>query len=123
MDKDELWQAALVKIELTLSRPSFLTWFQETGISHIEGNIATVFVPNGFAKEWLQNKYHKTILHAIREVSSDVREVSYIIGKRDIAHSYGARSDQGKRRHGSAAGPFVDDTPSFKELAVNPETN
>lgn len=123
MDKDELWQAALAKIELNLSRPSFLTWFQETGISHIEGNTATVFVPNGFAKEWLQNKYHKTILHAIREIFSDVRDISYVIGKRDGAHPYAAKGEQGKRRHWPAASSFVDDTPSFKELAVNPETN
>ena len=81
MDKEELWQAALAKIELSLSRPSFLTWFQETGISHIDSGVATVFVPNGFAREWLQNKYHKTILHAIREISSDVRDIHFMIGK------------------------------------------
>ncbi len=66
MEKHELWQAALAKMEFSLSRPSFLTWFQETGIAEIQNGIATITVPNGFAREWLQNKYHKTILGALR---------------------------------------------------------
>src|SRR3989338_9011793 len=81
MEKSELWQACLAKLELNLSRPSFLTWFQETGILDIQDGIATVFVPNGFAREWLQNKYHKAILHSIREIATDVRDINYIIGK------------------------------------------
>ncbi len=123
MDKDELWQAALAKIELNLSRPSFLTWFQETGISNIEGGTAVVFVPNGFAKEWLQNKYHKTILHAIREIATDVREVSYIIGKPEGSRASNLlKNDQTKRKR-LFDNSSSDDTPPFKDLAVHPETN
>ena len=81
MEKHELWQAALAKIELDLSRPSFLTWFQDTGILEIDGGVATVFVPNNFAKEWLQNKYHKSILHSLREIYSDIKDINYVIDK------------------------------------------
>ncbi len=119
MDKDELWQTALAKIELTLSRPNFLTWFQETGILNIDSGIATVCVPNGFAREWLQNKYHKTILHAIREISSEVRDISYIIGKPEGLRSLGPKD--AKKKHSNAS--FSDDTPAFKEFTVHPETN
>ncbi|MDP3779428.1 MAG: DnaA N-terminal domain-containing protein, partial [bacterium] len=81
MEKQELWQSVLAKLELDISRPSFLTWFQETGIKDIEGGVVTVFVPNGFAKEWLQNKYHKSILHVLRVISTDIRDIIYVIGK------------------------------------------
>ena len=122
MDKDELWQATLAKIELDLSRPSFLTWFQETGIASIEGGTLTVFVPNGFAKEWLQNKYHKNILHAVREMSSDIRDVQYLIGKPEGASRLQSVSKhEAKRRR--AIESSGDETLSLKDLAVHPETN
>ena len=122
MDKEELWQATLAKIELNLSRPSFLTWFQDTGISHIDSGVATLFVPNGFAKEWLQNKYHKTILHAIREIASDVKDISYIIGKPDGAKNQSLKGDLGKKRKPDQ-GIFGDDSHTLKEFSVHPETN
>ena len=122
MEKDELWQAALAKIELNLSRPSFLTWFQETGISIINEGTAVVFVPNGFAKEWLQNKYHKTILHAIREISSEVREVSYVIGKSDGLRVPGLLKNEYAKRKRAPDGS-ADNTPPLKDLAVHPETS
>lgn len=124
MDKEELWQAALAKIELNLSRPSFLTWFQETGISQIDSGVATVFVPNGFAKEWLQNKYHKTILHAIRELSTDIRDIHYAIGKPEGRQaSSSLKTDLTKKKRPTDQNQFGDETPALKEFSVHPETN
>lgn len=123
MEKEELWQAALAKIELNLSRPSFLTWFQETGIANIDGGTATVFVPNGFAREWLQNKYHKTILHAIREISSDIKDVSYVIGKPEGSRAAHLLKNDPQRRKRQDASPLGEDAPSFKDLSVHPETS
>lgn len=119
MDKEELWQATLAKIELNLSRPSFLTWFQGTGISTVDSGMATIFVPNGFAKEWLQNKYHKSILHAIREVSSDIREISYVVGKHhDISKGIKIADTKKTREYEPA-----EETQVLRDFAVNPETN
>ena len=127
MQKDELWQAALAKIELNISRPNFLTWFQETGIMGLENGVATVFVPNGFAKEWLQNKYHKAILHAIREITTDVRDISYIIGRPEhAAHMVSGNKDnttKHRRQNMPSLQDFEDETPSLRGLSVNPETS
>lgn len=120
IDKDELWHAALTKIELTLSRPSFLTWFQETGIMNVDRGVATVFVPNAFAREWLQNKYHKAILHAIREISSDIKDVSYIIAKPE---GRTLLKDTSPKKKAQDAPVFGDDTLSINELSANPETS
>lgn len=122
MDKEALWQAALAKLELNLSRPSFLTWFQDTGIMNLDGGVATVFVPNGFAKEWLQNKYHRAILHAIREVASDVRDVTYVIGKSEGSRGLGVPKDMTKRRRPAEPG-LGEDALTLRDLAVHPETN
>lgn len=122
MDKEELWQAALAKIELNLSRPNFLTWFQNTGIVDVDSGTATVFVPNGFAKEWLQNKYHKTILHAIREISSDVKNINYIISKSDNSKDLGKSRDAGRKKHDFDPHQ-LEETQSFREFTIHPETN
>lgn len=126
MQKDELWQAALAKIELNLSRPNFLTWFKETGILSIENGVVTVFVPNGFAKEWLQNKYHKTILHVLRtiESTSDIKEISYVIKKPAVGVAEeSAKNQAAKHKPAHAAAVIPEEILSMRELAVNPETN
>lgn len=125
MEKSELWQACLAKLELNLSRPTFLTWFQETGIKDIQDGIVTIYVPNGFAKEWLQNKYHKTILHSIRELSSDIKDVAYIIGKPEVSGSMPphARSDVSLRKKHQSVPVFDAEELSIKELSADPETN
>lgn len=120
-----MWQAALAKMELSLSRPSFLTWFQETGIAEIQNGIATITVPNGFAKEWLQNKYHKAILGALREVAGDIRDVSYIIGRPEGPRPPALLKDQNQKRKSLRPHEALIDADemSFRELAIDPDTN
>lgn len=124
MEKQELWQNVLSKIELDISRPSFLTWFQETGITHVDEGVATVCVPNAFVKEWLQNKFHKTILHALRTISTDIKDIQYVIGRpegmRPLALGHG---ELGRRRRVSAVFDAGDEAGSIKDLTVDPLTN
>ncbi len=123
MEKQELWQSVLTKLELDISRPSFLTWFQETGIKDIENGVVTVFVPNGFAKEWLQNKYHKSILHVMRIMSTDIRDINYVIGKPEVGTIASLANQNIKRKHLSNPVSFTDETPTLKDISVNPLTN
>ena len=125
MDKNELWKTALAKIELDLSRPSFLTWFQETAIADVENGIAILYVPNGFAKEWLQNKYHKSILHALRDLSPDIKGINYVIGKADSATQLHIPSKDGSIKKRRPFSPLAgdEDLMSIKELSINSETN
>src|SRR3989344_4280367 len=122
MDQHALWQIVLAKIEPTLSRPSFLTWFHDTGIAHVEDGVATVSVPNGFMREWLQNKYHKAILHSLREANSDIKDVSYVIGQTETASLGSALKDRIARRKRALA-PSLGEDMSIRELSVNPETS
>ncbi len=83
MSREEIWKNVLAEIELTTSRASFITWFQETTIADIAEGVVTVSVPNGFAKNWLQDKYHKLILRCLRGLLGDTREVAYVVGALD----------------------------------------
>ena len=80
MDKYQLWQAVLGELELGISRANFKTWLQNTQISRLEEDDKTVVVsvPNNFSKNWLEKKYHKAILSALRNATEDkVQKVFY----------------------------------------------
>jgi chromosomal replication initiator protein len=82
MDKKQIWNIVLSELELLISKANFKTWLQNTYILSVEneGKRVVVAVPNSFAKSWLENKYHKYILEALRGATEDkVKEVIYKI--------------------------------------------
>lgn len=70
MNNDQLWQAVLGEIELSLSKANFTTWFKQTFISSFENGEVIICVPNTFTKTWLEQKYHDKIAQAIENVSN-----------------------------------------------------
>ena len=81
MEKEEIWQSVLAQIQLMTSPANFATWFQNTKISSLENGRVVISVPNSFVKEWLQQKYNKTILKILRGLIPEVKELSYQIEK------------------------------------------
>ncbi|MBI2609773.1 chromosomal replication initiator protein DnaA [Candidatus Giovannonibacteria bacterium] len=79
MTNEELWQSALAELETVVSKANFATWFQNTTIAARQEGAVVLHVPNAFAKEWLEYKYHKFIVKALRALSPEVRSVEYII--------------------------------------------
>ena len=87
MTNEELWRAALGEIELSISKANFITWFKNTSVLSNENGKVVIGVPNGFAKEWLENKYNLYILKALRNIQQDVKEVFCSI-KTNEDHSF-----------------------------------
>lgn len=110
MTKEELWQAVLAQVQLTLSPASFATWFKDTKILNLEGGCATISVPNSFVKEWLEQKYHKTILKILRELNGEIKEIKYEVGK--------TSEKEEKSRISVSVEQF-----GFPEFSVDKETN
>jgi len=78
MNNEQLWQAILGEIELSLSRANFTTWFKNTFISSLENSRVIICVPNTFTKAWLEKKYHKEIVNAFKSVGSgEIKEILY----------------------------------------------
>ena len=50
MTPEQLWQATLGELELSLSRANFTTWFKNTFISEVNDKRIVVAVPNAFTK-------------------------------------------------------------------------
>ncbi len=79
MTNRELWQNALVQIELGTSQASFRTWFRNTDIANRDSGTVQVAVPSKIVKEWLIEKHHKLILRALRGLDNSVRVVEYVV--------------------------------------------
>jgi len=86
MTNEQIWQAVLGEIEVSLSRANFVTWFKDTFISSFENDRFIVCVPNAFVKKWLEEKYHKNIISALESITQQkVEEVIYKIELRNGA--------------------------------------
>jgi chromosomal replication initiator protein len=77
MDKKYIWQAVLGEIEVTISKGNFVTWFNNTYILNIKNGKIIIAVPNGFSKEWLENKYGKFIKNSISNYCKDIKSIQY----------------------------------------------
>lgn len=84
MDNKKLWDSVLVEMELTLSKPNFNTWFKDTSIVKLEDGAVYLGVPNTFVQDWLGSKFHNLILKALRNVSSNIQSLQYVISKDEI---------------------------------------
>ena len=94
MNNAELWQAALGEIELSISKANFSTWFKNTTILSNESGKVVIGVPNGFAKEWLENKYNTYIFRALRNFRDDIREISCVIYAADQVSQNDAKKSE-----------------------------
>jgi len=69
VNNEELWQKVLGQIQVNISQANFATWFKNTEITSQKDGEIIVLVPNSFAKEWLENKYNKTILKILHDLN------------------------------------------------------
>ena len=83
LNNTQLWEKTLFDLEGELSRANFSTWFKNTTILKQDDGVVIIGVPNEFVKDWLQNKFHKTILRSLRNLSENVRSIEYVVCKVD----------------------------------------
>lgn len=84
MDNKQLWDSVLGELELTLSKANFTTWLKNTYVLERDESSIIISVPNGFTKEWLQNKYNKLIFQALHNVDGNIIKINYTIGSPQI---------------------------------------
>jgi chromosomal replication initiator protein len=79
MNIKELWEAALGEIKLNISKANYLTWLKDTFILDVKDDTVFIGVPSSFTKEWLENKYHKQILHALYGLDPKIKKIEYLV--------------------------------------------
>ena len=113
MTNEELWEAVLAQIQLSISSANFATWFKGTKIISQKNNQAIISTPNSFVKEWLEQKYAQLIFKILHGLDANIREIKYLIEKQSLRI---------KTPRGMAA--FVEDNQlEFQEFKVDKETN
>ncbi|TSC80313.1 MAG: chromosomal replication initiator protein DnaA [Parcubacteria group bacterium Gr01-1014_29] len=115
MTNEELWQIVLNEVELAVSRANFITWFKNTSINRTAPGVATICVPNGFTKEWLENKYHKLIMRAIRTNCPEIRSVDYVIST--LPQPFIVEKQK------EPESVFPEEQLEFQEFSIDTETN
>lgn len=116
MDLKKLWEKVLVEIELQISKPNFLTWFKNSKLveKNEDSGTVTLGVSNNFAKEWVQNKYHKIILEILRGFDGSINRIEYIVLSGNIEEKIFTPIKQ----------TFPEPTQGgFVEFSADPETN
>lgn len=86
MNNQQLWQAILGHLEVSLSKANFNTWFKNTGIIERGDSYIVVSVPDLFHKNWIHNKYHQEMLKALKSLVPDIKEVRYQVGNNQAPH-------------------------------------
>jgi len=81
MTIEELWQAAIGEIELSVSKANFVTWIKNAKLVAKKDGYCTLEVPNQFTKEWLENRCNTLILRALRHISPDIKKVVYRVAE------------------------------------------
>lgn len=79
MELNQLWQSALNDVEVQLSKANFVTWLKSSQLIDKKDGTFFVGLPNHFAKEWVENKYHKNILGALRNYDATARKVEFLV--------------------------------------------
>jgi len=85
MDLDQIWQSTLGEMEIQLSRANFATWLKDSKLVEKRDGTLYVALPNNFAKEWVENKYHKNILGVIRNLDGSVKKIEFVVGNKTPA--------------------------------------
>lgn len=89
LSTQQLWQAVLGELELSISKANFTTWFNGTFILSfdIEKGRIQIGVPNNFTKAWLEKKYHSDIFKTIDKIiPSKIKDITYKVEKAELPH-------------------------------------
>lgn len=80
MNNQQLWQAILGNLEVSLSKANFNTWFKNTSIQEKGPDFIVLGVPNAFFRNWISTKYHQEMLKALKTIAPEIKEIKYRVG-------------------------------------------
>lgn len=78
MTPQQIWQAVLAELELSLSKANFVTWFKNTSIGCFENGEVIICVPSLFYQGYLEKKFHGTLIKLIEKITGEpLRSLTY----------------------------------------------
>ena len=82
MDAKQVWRAALGELQVSLSPANFETWLRDTQLIDVDEQRFRIAVPNGFAKDWLENRYRSLISQTLARIVGYSVQVEFTCRRR-----------------------------------------
>ncbi len=79
MDANQVWRAALGELQVSLSPANFETWLKDTELVEIDENRYRISAPNGFARDWLDNRYRPLISQTLARVVGGSVQLEFVV--------------------------------------------
>jgi chromosomal replication initiator protein len=79
MDAKQVWRAALGELQVSLSPANFETWLKDTELVEVDDNRYRISAPNGFARDWLDNRYRPLISQTLARVVGGSVQLEFIV--------------------------------------------
>ncbi len=79
MSRNDFWISVLTRLQPTIKKAHFLTWFQNSAVLDIKDGEVTVGLPTTYAESWILSKYDVKILQAAQELDSEVKKIRYVV--------------------------------------------
>jgi chromosomal replication initiator protein len=80
MNNQQLWQAILGGMEVSLSKANFNTWFKNTSIAERGPDFIIIAVPSAFSRDWIASKYQQEMLKTLKTLAPEIKEIKYRLG-------------------------------------------
>jgi chromosomal replication initiator protein len=78
-DIDRIWQAALGELELQMTKATFNTWIKPTVAVSWDQDIFVLGAPNGYIKDWLENRLCTPIQRTLSGITGQQVDVEFIV--------------------------------------------
>src|SRR5574338_684707 len=79
MDAKQVWRAVLGELQVSLSPANFETWLKDTTLVEIDENRFRISAPNGFARDWLDNRYRTLVSQTLARVVGGSVQVEFVV--------------------------------------------
>jgi chromosomal replication initiator protein len=79
MEAKQVWRAALGELQVSLSPANFETWLKDTSLVEVDENRYRIAAPNGFARDWLDNRYRPLISQTLARVVGGSVQVEFVV--------------------------------------------
>jgi chromosomal replication initiation ATPase DnaA len=78
-DTEKIWHAALGELELQMTKSTFNTWIKPTVVVSWDRDTVVLGAPNGYIKDWLQNRLHTPIQRTLSGIAGHDIDVEFIV--------------------------------------------
>jgi chromosomal replication initiator protein len=85
MDAKQVWRAALGELQISLSPANYETWLKDTSLVEIDEDQYRIAAPNGFARDWLDNRYRTLVSQTLARVVGGSVQVELVVADASAA--------------------------------------